>query len=301
MAMYQFTEKYINPFTDYGFKKIFGEEPNKDLLLDFLNELLKEEQGEITSLNYIKTEQLGTTALDRKAIFDLYCENERGEKFIVELQKSKQDFFKDRTVYYTSFPIQEQAKRGEWNYQLQAVYAIALLDFVFEADQDDPEKYRYDVKLTDIETCKVFYDKLTFIYLEMPKFNKTVDELNSRFDKWLYVLRNLTRINEIPAPLQESIFEKLFEVAEIAKFNPEQVRSYEDSLKYYRDLQNSIDTARREGREDGREEGREEGRTATQLEIAQALLANGMDEDLVLQATGLTAAQLAQLAQLRSV
>ncbi|WP_072623098.1 Rpn family recombination-promoting nuclease/putative transposase [Spirulina major] len=299
--MYQFTEKYINPFTDYGFKKIFGEEPNKDLLLDFLNELLKEEQGEITSLNYIKTEQLGTTALDRKAIFDLYCENERGEKFIVELQKSKQDFFKDRTVYYTSFPIQEQAKRGEWNYQLQAVYAIALLDFVFEADQDDPEKYRYDVKLTDIETCKVFYDKLTFIYLEMPKFNKTVDELNSRFDKWLYVLRNLTRINEIPAPLQESIFEKLFEVAEIAKFNPEQVRSYEDSLKYYRDLQNSIDTARREGREDGREEGREEGRTATQLEIAQALLANGMDEDLVLQATGLTAAQLAQLAQLRSV
>jgi predicted transposase/invertase (TIGR01784 family) len=287
MAMYQFTEKYINPFTDYGFKKIFGEEPNKDLLLDFLNELLKEEQGKITSLNYIKNEQLGTTALDCKAIFDLYCENERGEKFIVELQKSKQDFFKDRTVYYTSFPIQEQAKRGEWDYQLQAVYAIALLDFVFEADQDDPDKYRYDVKLTDIETCKVFYDKLTFIYLEMPKFNKTVDELNSRFDKWLYVLRNLTRIDEIPTPLQESVFEKLFEVAEIAKFNPEQVRSYEDSLKYYRDLQNSIDTARREGRE--------EGRTATQLEIAQALLANGMDENLILQTTGLTAAQLAQL------
>ncbi|MGB0563225.1 MAG: Rpn family recombination-promoting nuclease/putative transposase [Spirulinaceae cyanobacterium] len=289
--MYQFTEKYINPFTDYGFKKIFGEEPNKDLLLDFLNELLKEEQGEITSLNYIKNEQLGTTALDRKAIFDLYCENERGEKFIVELQKSKQDFFKDRTVYYSSFPIQEQAKRGGWDYQLQAVYAIALLDFVFEADQDDPEKYRYDVKLTDIETCKVFYDKLTFIYLEMPKFNKTVDELNSRFDKWLYVLRNLTRIDEIPTPLQESVFEKLFAVAEIAKFNPEQVRSYEDSLKYYRDLQNSIDTARREGRE----EGHEEGRTTTQLEIAQALLAKGMDEELILQTTGLTAAQLAQL------
>lgn len=291
MTMYQFTEKYINPFTDYGFKKIFGEEPNKDLLLDFLNELLKEEQGEITSLNYIKNEQLGTTALDRKAIFDLYCENERGEKFIVELQKSKQDFFKDRTVYYSSFPIQEQAKRGGWDYQLQAVYAIALLDFVFEADQDDPEKYRYDVKLTDIETCKVFYDKLTFIYLEMPKFNKTVDELNSRFDKWLYVLRNLTRIDEIPTPLQESVFEKLFAVAEIAKFNPEQVRSYEDSLKYYRDLQNSIDTARREGRE----EGHEEGRTTTQLEIAQALLAKGMDEELILQTTGLTAAQLAQL------
>lgn len=110
--MYYFTEKYINPFTDYGFKKIFGEEPNKDLLLDFLNELLWNEQGEIKSLSYIKNEQLGTTGLDRRAIFDLYCENERGEKFIVELQKARQDFFKDRTVYYSTFPIREQAQQA---------------------------------------------------------------------------------------------------------------------------------------------------------------------------------------------
>ena len=97
--MTDFTEKYINPFTDYGFKKLFGEEPNKDLLLDFLNQLLKGEQGEIKDLTYLKTEQLGDSDVDRKAIFDLYCENEKGEKFIVELQKSKQNFFKDRTVY----------------------------------------------------------------------------------------------------------------------------------------------------------------------------------------------------------
>ena len=236
--MAEFAEKYINPFTDYGFKKLFGEEVNKDLLLDFLNELLKEEQGHIKDLTYLKTEHLGATEADRKAIFDLYCENEKGEKFIVELQKTKQNFFKDRTVYYSTFPIREQAKRADWDYELKAVYTIAILDFIFDADKAEPDKYRYDIKLTDIETNKVFYEKLTFIYLEMPKFNKSTDELETRFDKWLYVILNLNRLDRIPEKLREQIFEKLFQTAEIARFTPEQVRSYEDSLKYYRDLKN---------------------------------------------------------------
>lgn len=249
--MSEIREKYLNPFTDFGFKKLFGEEPNKDLLLDFLNELLREQEGEIKDLTYLKNEHLGAGDTDRKAIFDLYCENERGEKFIVELQKSKQNFFKDRTLYYSTFPIQEQAKRADWNYELKAVYTVAILDFVFDEDKAEKRKYRYDVKLTDVETCKVFYDKLTFIYLEMPKFTKTVDELETRFDKWLYVLRNLNRLDRIPDRLRERIFERLFEVAEVAKFTREELLSYEDSLKYYRDLKNSLDTAREEGREEG--------------------------------------------------
>lgn len=251
--MAEFAEKYINPFTDYGFKRLFGEEPNKELLLDFLNVLLKEEQGVITNLTYLKGEHMGANELDRKAIFDLYCENERGEKFIVELQKTKQNFFKDRTVYYATFPIREQAKRTDWNYELKAVYTIAILDFVFDEDKHEPNKYRYDVKLSDIETNKVFYDKLTFIYLEMPKFNKTIDELETRFDKWLFVIRNLHKLERVPEKLRENIFERLFEIAEISKFTPAQIQSYEDSLKYYRDLKNSLDTAKDEGREEGRE------------------------------------------------
>ena len=245
--MAEFVEKYINPFTDYGFKRLFGEELNKDLLLDFLNELLKEEQGQIKDLTYLKTEQLGATEIDRKAIFDLYCENEKGEKFIVELQKTKQNFFKDRTVYYSTFPIREQAKRADWDYELKAIYTIAILDFVLDADKAETTKFRYDVKLTDIDTNKVFADKLTFIYLEMPKFNKTLDELETRFDKWLYVIKNLNKLDRIPDKLREQIFDKLFETAEISRFSQEQMRSYEDSLKYYRDLKNSLDTARDEG------------------------------------------------------
>ncbi len=278
-----FIEKYINPFTDYGFKKLFGEELNKDLLLDFLNELLKEEQGRITDLTFLKTEQLGATEVDRKAIFDIYCENEKGEKFIVELQKTKQNFFKDRTVYYSTFPIRDQAKRTDWDFELKAVYTIAILDFVFDADKDEPNKFRYDVKLTDIETKSIFYNKLTFIYLEMPKFNKTVDELETRFDKWLYIIRNLNKLDRIPDRLREQIFDKLFLTAEIARFTPAQVRSYEDSLKYYRDLKNSLDTAREEGKIEGK------------IEIALKALKKGLSVKDIIELTGLSEGEIKRL------
>ncbi len=301
--MTEFQEKYINPFTDYGFKKLFGEELNKDLLLDFLNELLKEEEGQIVSLTYIKSEKLGDTQLDRKAIFDLYCENDKGEKFIVELQKTKQKFFKDRTLYYSTFPIREQAKTADWDFELKAVYTIAILDFVFDEDKKDINKFRYDVKLQDIETNKVFYDKLTFIYLEMPKFTKTIDELETRFDKWLYIIRNLNKLERVPDKLRESIFEKVFEIAEIAKFTPKQIRSYEDSLKYYRDLKNSLDTAKEEGVEIGIEIGRvegieigvEKGKEEEKEIIAKKLKDLGLSISNISKATGLSENEIEKL------
>ena len=296
------TDRYVNFFTDYGFKRLFGQEPNKDLLQDFLNELLRDEQGSIVNLTYLKDENLGNTALDRKAIFDLYCENERGEKFIVELQKAKQDFFKDRSVYYSTFPIQQQAQRGDWNYELKAVYTIGILDFVFEEDKDEPDTYRYDVRLQNIKTNKTFYDKLTFIYLELPKFNKTVEELDTRFDKWLYAIKNLNRLDKVPDKLREKVFEKFFEVAEIANFTREEVISYEDSLKYYRDIKNTIDTAKREGVEEGiglgigigREEGIGIGKEQTAREIACNLL-DVLDDTTIARKTGLTEEEVATL------
>lgn len=281
--MVEVKEKYINPFTDFGFKRLFGEEPNKDLLIDFLNELLKDQQGKIVDLTYLKTEQLGKTELDRKAIFDLYCENEKGEKFIVEMQKSKQNFFKDRSVYYSTFPIQEQAEKSDWNYELKAVYTIGILDFVFDSDKKESEKYRYDVKLQDIETNKVFYDKLTFIYFEMPKFNKSIDQLETRFDKWLFVLKNLHKLDRLPENLKEEIFKRVFEVAEIAKFTREEYISYEDSLKYYRDMKNSLDTAK------------EEARNERDIEIAKAMLNDNEPIEKISRFTGLSIEEIEKL------
>ncbi len=278
--MTEFKEKYINPFTDYGFKRLFGEELNKDLLLDFLNELLKEEQGKITELKYLKNENLGATDLNRKAVFDLYCTNEKGEKFIVEIQKTKQKFFKDRTVYYSTFPIQEQAKKGsDWNFRLEKIYTIAILDFIFDEDKNQPNKFRYDVKLTEQETKEVFFDKLTFIYLEMPKFSKKIEELETRFEKWLYILKNLHKLDRIPEKLKENIFLQLFKIAEISKFSQEEYQDYENSLKYYRDLKNSLDTAKEEER----------------LEIAKKGLNEGYPIEMISKMTGLSEEEINEL------
>jgi predicted transposase/invertase (TIGR01784 family) len=271
------TEKYINPFTDFGFKKLFGTEPNKDLLIDFLNEVILPKKRKITDLTYKKNDHLGATEFDRKAIFDLYCIGSKNERFIVEMQKAKQNYFKDRTVFYSTFPIQEQAQQGDWDYKLSEVFTVGILDFIFSDDKiddeenapkkihkkiekDESKEVRHVVNLKD-QNCRVFYDKLTFIYLEMPNFKKTEDELETPYDKWLYVLKNLPTLEKRPSKLQEKIFQRLFETAEIAKFTPEEKQQYEDSLKSYRDLKNVIDTSYGDGKSDGKIEGKIEEKT----------------------------------------
>ena len=235
--------KYINPFTDFGFKKLFGTEANKDVLQHFLQSLLHL-KGQITQLNYLNNARLGRMKHERGAVFDKYCETDNGEKFIVEMQKAKQKFFKDRSVYYASFPIQEQAKRGsEWSFELNTVYTVGILDFIFDENKDEPEKYYYHVQLSDTETHDVFYDKLTFVYLEMPKFTKTEDDLETYFDKWLYVIKNLSKLQNRPKALQERVFEKIFQIAAIEKLSPKERRAYDESLKHYWDMKNVIDTA----------------------------------------------------------
>ncbi len=251
-------EKYINPFTDFGFKKLFGTEPNKDLLIDFLNEVILPKHRKIIDLTYKKNEHLGASEFDRKAIFDLYCEGSNNERFIVEMQKAKQNYFKDRSVYYSTFPIQEQAIQGNWNYELSEVFTVGILDFVFAESQNETGEVRHEVHLKD-QKNEIFYDKLTFIYLEMPNFKKTEAELETTHDKWLYVLKHLPNLEKRPLQLQEKIFERLFETAEIAKFTREEKDQYEDSLKIYRDLKNVIDTSYEEGKMEGKQEGLIEG------------------------------------------
>ena len=271
-------DKYIDPFTDFGFKKLFGQECNKDLLLDFLNELFHKKEGRIVSISYLNTERLGIVENARTAVLDLICVNEKGETFIVEMQKAKHNFFKDRTLFYSTFPIMEQAPVGGWDYELKSVYVVAILNFVFEEDKNDLQKYRYDVMLTDIETHRVFYDKLTFIYLEMPKFTKEVDELKTHFDKWLYVIKNLKRLDHIPDKLRNSIFEKMFAAAEIAKFTPEEYMNYLKTFDADNDWNNCLNTAKQEAAEEGREEGRAEGRAEGEAKGLAKGLAEGRAE-----------------------
>ena len=266
-----------------------GSQQGTATLRSFLNALL-DGQEVITNLTYLNTEQLGTQEPDRKAVFDIYCENEHGEKFLVEMQKAEQQFFKDRSVFYATFPIREQAKRGDWNYRLKAVYTIGILNFTF--DDKDPDYFHHEVKLMDTRTKEVFYDKLTFIYLEMPKFTKTEEQLVTMFDKWLYAIRHLATLLNRPKALYEKVFEQLFTAAEIAKFNPEELMEYEDSLKALRDWYSVLSTAENKGFAQGKEEGRKEGEKNKALAIARQMLADGMPAESVARYTNLTVEEI---------
>jgi predicted transposase/invertase (TIGR01784 family) len=290
-------EKYLNPFTDFGFKKLFGSEPNKDLLIDFLNQLLPP-QHQIQDLSYARSEQPGDTVLDRGAVFDIYCVSPSGERFIVEMQKAKQLYFKDRSVFYATWPIREQAQRGDgWDFKLSAVYLVGILDFVMADDQEGAEVC-HRVQLKD-QTNRVFYDKLMLIYLEMPKFKKTEAELETTFDKWLYVLKHLPRLTARPAKLQERVFGKLLEVAEIGKFNREELGQYENSLKHYRDMRNVIATAVIEGEAigeaRGEAKGKVEGRHEKAVEIARRALEKNLPLADIAELTGLSEEAIAAL------
>ena len=213
--MKQVEERYISFLTDFGFKRIFGTAMNKDLLICFLNSLFNGIQV-VKDVSYLNPEHVGDVYTDRKAIFDVYCEGENGEKFIVEMQNAYQTYFKDRSLFYSTFPIREQAPKGnDWNFKLSHVYTVALLNFNMNEDAFDKEK----------------------------------------------------------------------------------------SKKAYRDIKNSIDTAKNQGKEEGlaegieigkkegikevRKEGRKEGRIEANTETAQRLLAMGLSAEQVAEATQL--------------
>lgn len=307
--------KYVNPFTDFGFKKLFGEEASKASLIDFLNNLLPG-QIKISSLTFKSPFQTGRNEFDRRAIFDIYCESETGEKFVVELQKAKQNYFRDRTIFYSTFPIQEQAQRGDWNYKLTAVYCIGILDFTFDDYESETERKEvlHIVQLKN-QNNKVFFDKLTYIYLEMPNFHKEESELETQLDKWLYFIRNLEDFDSIPAILNEDVFESAFHLAELAKYSQDERLAYEGSLKVYRDVNNMINYAfgdgysegeqegitkgrtigLMEGIEAGRKEGIEEGKRQQLLETARNMKSKGIDAGTISEVTGLDTAEILAL------
>ncbi len=275
--------KYINPFTDFGFKKIFGEEMSKPQLLDFLNALLPV-QNKIKDLTFKNTEQLDQTDANRKTIFDIYCESESGEKFIVELQKAKQNYFKERTIYYSTFPIREQGEKGDWYYNLKAVYCIGILDFTFDDYSNESEKNEvvHTIKLKN-QHGKTFYDKLTYIYLEMPNFRNKENELTTRLDKWLYFIKHLEDFQVIPAIFKDEVFSQAFEKAELANMKEEERNSYEYSLKIFRDNKATFDYAMDTSKEEGKKE------------VAAAMKADGESFEKIIRYTGLTIEQIEKL------
>ena len=289
-------EIFINPFTDFGFKRIFGEEESKPFLISFLNDLLPI-KDKIKSITFQNTEQFGATAEDRKAIYDLYCIDEKGRDFIVELQRAEQRFFIDRALYYTTFPIQAQATRGVWNFQLKPIYFIGILNFEVNEFKDD-DNYIHYCQIMDINKKNIVSEKLNFIYIEVPKFKKTKKELSKHLEWWLYYLRDLNKLREIPKEIEGDIIEQAFKRAEFLKLSSQEQHNYHINLKHFRDWVNTLDTAlwkgEQKGIEKGKKEGIKEGEKQKAIEIAKNLL-DILDIEIISLKTGLSVEEIKNL------
>ncbi len=290
-------EKYINPFTDFGFKRLFGTEANKDILIHFLNSVLDDEEP-IVSVTYENPETLGIRPHDRRAIFDIYCTTADGSHIIVEMQNGRQEHFIERSIFYTAQAITAAAKKGKWNYDIPRIYTIAILNFHSQDFAGNPA-FKHTVRLCDLENRAEFSDKITLIYLEAKKFNKGIDELETLADKWMYVIRNMYKLDAYPTKLKDAIFRKIFDESKVAAFNDAELSEYEDSLKVLRDNQNIVDTAYDEGKAEGKEEGliegKAEGKEERNLEIARAMKSKGYSISAISDLTGLTPTEIENL------
>ena len=281
--------KYINLMVDWSFKRVFGTEVNKDILIEFLKVIFP--QFAITDITYIPTEQLGIMEDDRKAIFDVLCKTEDDKTFLVEMQRGKQEHFFERALYYTSFPIMKQGKKtiakeeGEgsdpWDFGLDGVFFLGILDFNYE--QDELTEHRY--QLLETRTLKRMTDKLEFVFVEVAKFDKREDELETDLDKWLYLLKNMSTLLERPAALRDRVFGRLFDVAEYARLDDEERKNYVNAMNTARDTYNQMVYAYKVSVK------------KNTIEIAQKMIALGIDFNTISSATGLTMEEITGISE----
>lgn len=275
--------KFINPFTDVGFKIIFGQEFSKPRLIDFLNALLVGERC-ITDLSFLDKEQPAFFDGDKSPIYDIFCETDSGEKIIVEMQNREHPNFKERMLFYASEAIVRQGEKGkEWNYDIKAVYMVAFTNFV---QTGYAGQMRIDVRLMDNEG-KLFSDKMRLIYLQMPCFTKEADECVNQFERWIYILKNMDILERMPWAAQNAVFQRLAEVAEVSKLSKEDRLAYDHALKRYRDTYNAMTGAEQKGRAEGIEENKREN--------ARRMKADGMSAELIAKYTGLKVEQINSL------
>ena len=288
--------KFINPFTDFGFHRIFGQEVHKELLIDFLNQLLKDERH-IIDITFLNPIQQPETIEDRGVIFDIHCRDDKGGLFVVEMQNGAQPYFYDRGIYYLSRAISNQGEKGkDWKFSLCPVYGIFLLNYKMGINS----KFRTDVILADRDTGRVFSDKIRQVYLELPWFTKEPDDCETDFERWLYLLKHMDTLERMPFKARKAVFDKLLEVADVASLSKDERILYDEALKRYRDYKNTVDYAEEKGIEKGLERGIEigkakgkaEGKAEEQRLIAANLKKQGINPETIAQCTGLSVEEI---------
>lgn len=266
-----------------SFKRIFGQEEHKSILISFLNTLFEDEII-IEDLKYMDKEQVGDEDDSRTIIFDIYCTTNTGEHVIVEMQNRSQPNFKERSIYYMSSAIVNQGRKGYWDYDVKAVYGVFFMNFISSAIKP---RLRNDVVFAYKDTGEQFSDKMRMIYITIPLMTKKEDECVNNFERWIYVMKNMEHLTEIPYKQILSEMLNFEEVADYESLKGDARRKYERDLKRYRDNLSCINGAR--------EQGRQEGFKNAVYKIALSLKKNNAPIELIVSSTGLTPEQIASL------
>ncbi len=277
---------YINPLTDFGFKFIFGREADKEFILSFLNALIGGKTP-ITSVTFIDKEKKGESKDDRALIYDLHCKLADGRKIIVEMQNRYQTHFDDRALYYLAGDIIAQGEKGEgWDYSLTPVYGVFLMNF--EWRNVDEQLLREDICLFNMQTKKVFSDKLSMTFLKIPMMDKEAEDCKTTLEKWLYLLKHMETMEAIPHTFaQDPVFRRLGKVARYAALNEKDKEAYKASLKAYRDGYAIAETERKLGREEGEKE--------AMMRVAKKMKAKGNPIEEIMSLTDLSKSEIQQL------
>ncbi len=250
--------KFINPLTDIGFKRIFGD---KEIMMSFLNSLF---EGEfvIKDIEYLDKEQEALPGDERNIIYDLFCKTDTDMEFIVEMQSRSQLFYRDRIIYYLSRVIAGQGMKGDkWNYKLTPIYGIYWMNFSLSEDGqviNDISLYSKH-QLKEGVNAKPFTDKVRAITIDMRAFNKIQANCETTLDQWIYNIKNMESMTTMPFKESNNVFAHLETLSDYYAMDIEDRKIYDAALRRNRDYYATLESARVEGLEEGRAEGRAEG------------------------------------------
>ena len=309
--------KYADLLDDEVFKLVFGRESTKDVMIEFLNQVIPDRK--IADLDFLDKEMHPVERDLKGSVYDMFCRTDDGSRIIVEVQRRKQPFYPERAIYYSTFQIQRQVEAGAEYYDFLPVYVVNILNFKMEGTRESPD-VKSVFRLYEENTHHLLTDRVTFIFLELDKFQKTLEELDGNILEGMYFcFKNMPTLSERPDVLSHEVFKKIFDSTELLNMDNVTRSKVLDKMTTERDLRNQIrylketaiaegiaeglaeglaegrekglaegrekglaegrEKGLAEGREKGLAEGRSEGRHAKAVEIALKLISNGMSKE----------------------
>ena len=291
VMLYKF--KYADLLDDDVFKLVFGRESTKDVMIEFLNQVIPDRR--IADLEFIDKEMHPVERDCKGAVYDMFCKTDDGSRIIVEVQRRKQPFYPERALYYSTFQIQRQVEAGAEEYDFLPVYVVNLLDFEMDKDSSD-RKVMSVYRLYEEQSHRLLTDRVTFIFIELPKFNKTIDELDGNILEGMYFcFKNMTVLDSRPEVLDHQVFAKIFEASELYNMDEITRDKVLHKMTTERDLRNQMAYARKEAIAEGLAEGRAEGIIEAKIQIARNMRSMDLDIKMIAEATGLAIEEIEKL------